>query len=127
VAGFERAALHMARREPRGLADRRRGAEKNALLAAEHLALVLGERGHVDVAHAGFDRFCNLREDLVLHLGAARDQADLLLALDRLEAVDEISRIDERRAREPLLEPRHECVRHAAWANEADGAIAAVP
>src|SRR5947207_2891823 len=71
VAGFERAALHMTRRKSRGLADRRRGAEEDALLAAEHLTLVLRERGHIDIAHPGFDRFCDLGEDRVLHLRAA--------------------------------------------------------
>ena len=95
VAGFERAALEVARRERRLLADRRGVAEEDALLAAEHPAGVLGERGHVVVGHAGLDCRSDLREDRILHLAAALDQADLLLALDRLEAVDELGRVDE--------------------------------
>ena len=54
-----------------------------------------GERGDVDVAHAGFDVARDLGEDRVLHLAAALDQADLFRALDRLQAVDEFGRVDE--------------------------------
>src|SRR5205823_10489506 len=44
VAGLERAALHVARRKRRTLADRRGVAEENALLAAQYLAFMLRQR-----------------------------------------------------------------------------------
>src|SRR5215510_16468671 len=105
VARLERATLHVAWRKPRGLPDRRRGAEEDALLAAEHLAFVLRERGHVDVAHAGLYAAHHLGEDRVLHLAAALDQADLLRTLDRLEAIDEFGRIPDGCTGQAFLEP----------------------
>src|SRR5262249_16718893 len=116
----------MARREAGRLADRRRGAEKDALLAAKKLAFLLSERGRVDVAHAGLDGAHNIGKERVLHLAAALDQADLLRALDRLEAVDELGRIHERRARQALLEPHDKGMRHAARPNEPDGLVTAL-
>src|ERR1700722_15283412 len=47
LARLEGPALQVAVGEARALAERRRGAEKQALLAAEQAALVLRERGDV--------------------------------------------------------------------------------
>src|SRR5207237_8371632 len=103
VTGLPRASLQVTRRKRRPLADRCGVAEENALLAAEQLAFMLCERRHVDVAHARLDRARDFGEDRVLHFRAALDQADLLVALDRLEAIDEIGRIHERSAGRPAL------------------------
>src|SRR5262249_47344727 len=110
--------------EPGGLPDRRRGAEEDALLAAAQLTFVLGERGHLDVTHARLDRAEHGRKDRVLHLAAAPDQADLLLTLDRLEAIDEVGGVDDARSGQALLEPCDESVRHAAGPDETDRAVA---
>src|SRR5207249_3996971 len=86
VAWLERASLQMTRRERRALADRRRRAEENVLLAAEHLAFMLRQRRHVDVAQPRLDPARDLGEHSILHFGAALDQAyssSLLIALSR--------------------------------------------
>ena len=127
LAGFERAALLMAVDEIGALAERRRAAEEQPLLAAEHPPLVLGERGHLGVAHARANLLEHAGEYLVLHQGGAADQRDLLLALDRLEAVDELGRVDELGApAEVVLDALNEAVRHRALADKPDGAAAAV-
>ncbi len=126
LAGLQRARLLMAIDKARGLPERRRGAEEEALLAAEDPALVLRERCDLVVGHAGADLLQHASEDLVLHLGALADEVLLLRALDRLEPVDELGRVDELGiAVELTLDARHELIRHGAVADPADGAIAA--
>src|SRR5712692_3609256 len=115
----------MAVDKPRCLAQRRRGAEEESLLAAEEAAFVLRERGDVVVGHAGPDFLQHAGENLVLHLRAFSGEVLLLLALDRLEAVDELGRVDERGlARELALDPRHELVRNSAAGDPADATVA---
>src|SRR5204863_9340317 len=118
--------LLMAVDEIRALAERRRGAEEKPLLAAEQAAFVLRQRRDLLIAHPRPDRRRDLGEDFVLHLGRAADQCDLLRALDRLETVDEIRRIDEFGG-EALLDPPDEAMRHRARADQTDAAIVAAP
>ena len=89
-------------------------------------ALVLGQRRHLGVAHAGADLLQHALEHRVLHLGAAADERHLLGALDGLEAINELGRIDERGpARKRLLDMGDEPVRDCAGADPADAAIGA--
>ena len=114
LAGLEGAALLIAVGEARALAERRRGAEKQALLAAEQAALVLGERGDVGVAHARLHPREQAGEDLVLHRRRLADRDDLLRALDRLEAVKRLGHVDE--GPEIALDAGDEFVRQGAAA-----------
>ena len=125
VAALHDAALVMASAQDRGLAERRRRAAEQALLAAEQFALVLRERGEVAVAHAGLDRGHHLGPLRVLHGGGAADQRDFLGALDRLDAVDEVGGVDEGGARHLLLDHAHEVVLQPAAPEPADGLVAA--
>ena len=77
-----------------GAAERRRGAEIDAVLAAVILAVVHRDRGHLGVAHAGLDRGEGGLHRAVLHDGAALDQLQLLGALDHLDAVDQLAGVD---------------------------------
>src|SRR5262249_54031838 len=95
LAGLEATRLQMAIDEARRLPERGRGAEEKSLLAAEEPPLVLRERGNVVVAHAGSDLGEQPLENLVLHLRRLANEVPLLLALDRLEAIDEFGRIHE--------------------------------
>ena len=113
LAGTQRPNLQVAIDEARGLPERRRRAEKERLLAAEQAALVLRQRGDILVAHAGTNFLQHAAENLVLHLCRQADQADLFLALDRLEAIHQLGRIDEPRlAGQLALDPRDEFLRH---------------
>src|SRR5215475_322194 len=127
VARLKRTALHEARHERRALADRGRTAEEDALLATEDLALALGQRGYVDVAHTRLDMAKHLGEHCVLHRRAFADQRDFLHALDRLDAVDEVGRVDEPGvAAERAVDTFDQRMRQRPRADEADGAIAAL-
>src|SRR5262249_46187474 len=92
---LEATGLQMTINEARCLPERGRGAQEESLLAAEEPTLILRERGNVVVAHAGLNLLEHPREYLVLHLRGLADEAPLLLALDRLEAIDEFGRIHE--------------------------------
>ena len=81
----------------------------------------------VVVGHARTDFLEQAVENLVLHRRRLADEIPLLLALDRLEAIDEFGRIHEGGlAGELALNTRDEPVRHGASANPADGAVAAM-
>src|SRR5215475_4468953 len=94
VATLHDAALVVPAAQDRGLAKRRGGAAEQALLAAEQFALVLCERGDLTVAHAGLEHFDKLRPLRVLHGGGAADERDLLVTLDRFDAIHEVSGVD---------------------------------
>ncbi len=127
LAGLELARLVVPVEKARRLPERRGGAEKNSLDAAAHAAFVFGERGDIVAAHAGLDLLQHAREDLILHVRAFADEVLLLVALDRLQAVDDFGRVDEFRLPFQLaLDAHDEFVRHGAGADPADGAIAAM-
>src|SRR5215467_9725934 len=116
----------MAVDETRRLPERGRGAEEESLLAAEEPPLVLRQRGHVVVGHAGLNLLEHPRENLVLHPRGLANKVLLLLAFDRLEAVDDFGRIHELGlAGEFAFDARDEFVRHDAAGDPSDGAIAA--
>src|SRR5262245_21199243 len=126
LTGLEATRLQMTIYEARCLPERGRGAQEESLLAAEEPALILRERGDVVVAHAGLNLLQHPREHLVLHLRGLADEVPLLLALDRLEAIDEFGRIHELSlAGELAFDARDEFVRHGAVADPSDGAVAA--
>lgn len=129
IARLQRAALEVAADEGRATAERGRSAEEDALLATLPLACLLSHGGHVDVAQRRPDRLQDAREDGVLHRRGLADQGDLLRALDRLVAVDQVGGVDDPRAgaRERGLERRDEAVRHRARADQADRPVAALP
>ena len=66
IAAVERALLQMARHERRDGPDAGRGTEKDALLAAELLALALSKRRNIDVPQSRPNSFDHAREHLVL-------------------------------------------------------------
>src|SRR4051812_24808848 len=126
LAGHERTRLQVPVDEARRLAERRRRSEEQTLLAAEEPTFVLRQRGNVIVAHAGPDLLQYAVENLVLHLRRFPYQRPFLVALDRLEVVDEFGRIHEfGLALELMFDTRHELVRHRPAADPADGAVAA--
>lgn len=113
--------------EARSLTEGRGGAEEESLLTAKPTTFVLHQRGNVVVSHARTDFLEQAVENLVLHRRRLADEILLLLALDRLEAIDEFDRIHEGGlAGEFALNARDESVRHGAGANPADGAVAAM-
>jgi hypothetical protein len=125
IALAQRAALHGARHERRAHAHRRGAAQEDALLAAEAQPLLLGQGGHVDIAHPRPDALQHRREDLVLQGGAALDQRNLLGTLDasmRSMASVASTKVAPRQAR---LDPGDEGVGEGALRDVADRAIAA--
>jgi hypothetical protein len=104
-------------------AERRRGAEIDAVLAAVALAVALGDRRDVGIAHAGLERAERRPHGAVLHACAAHHQLLLLGALDHLDAVDHVARLDElgvREAAQPQVVDQRD--RHLVGADEPDGA-----
>src|SRR5207245_1378964 len=95
VASLKRPALHVARNEGRPGPERGGAAEENALFAAEHLALALGDRGDVDVSQPRTYLLQNFGEDFVLQPGSSPNQRDFLVAFDRLDGVDIRGNVDE--------------------------------
>ena len=95
VALLDDAVLQMAVGEFRRRAERHRGAEIDAVLAAVALAVVLRDGGDFGVAHAGFHRGKGGAHGAVLHQRRALDQLHLLGALDDLDAVDHVGGIDD--------------------------------
>src|ERR1700719_4300865 len=121
IAAVERALLQMARHERRDGPDAGRGTEKDALLAAELLALALSKRRNIDVPQSRPNSLDHAREDLVLQAGRAADETDFLLALDRLVTVDEPRCIDEAAlARKALLQSGCEGMRDPAGIDQTD-------
>src|SRR5207244_13157444 len=89
-------------------------------------AFVVGLDCNVIAGHAWSDLSEQTVENLVLHLRRLADQILLLLALDRLRAVDEIGCIHEGRlAGELAFDACDKSVRHRAAANPSDRAVAA--
>ncbi len=58
------------------------------------LAVMLRDRRHFGVAHAGLDRGKGCAHRAVLHRGSALHQLHLFRALDDLDAVDQVGGID---------------------------------
>src|SRR3984893_4075677 len=125
LPSLEPTCLQMAVDETRRLPERGRGAQEESLLAAEEPPLVLRQRGHVVVGHAGLNLLEHPRENLVLHLRGLANEILFLLALDRLEAIDEFGRIHEfGLAGELAFDARADFVRHDAAGGPSDGATA---
>ena len=125
VARRECAALGPARHERGTDPDRRRRAKEDALLAAENQRLVLCEGRDVDIAKPRLNEVEHAGKHFVLQIGGFVDQGDLRRALDRLQAVDLLGRIDEFDAISKLgLNARHQRVWKRTRANPTDLACA---
>ena len=94
VAFLDDAVLQMPIAEFRRRAERHRGAEIDAVLAAVALAVLLRDRGDLGVAHAGLHGGESRAHGAVLHQRGALDQLHLLGALDDLDTVDQVGGID---------------------------------
>src|SRR3974377_1654194 len=115
IAAVERALLEMARHERRDGPDAGGGTEKDALLAAELLALTLRKRRQIDVPQSRPNSLDHAREHLVLQAGRAADETDFLLALYRFVTVHELRCIDEAAfSRKALLQSGPEGMRDRA-------------
>src|SRR5262249_61220898 len=95
VALANDAALVVALHDLGRRAERRRRDEIDAVLAAVTLAVALGDRRDVGLAHARLERAECRAHRPILHARRAYDELLLLRALDHLDLVDEIAGIDE--------------------------------
>ncbi len=85
----------MAVAEFRRRAERHRGAEIDAVLAAVALAVMLRDGSDFRVAHAGSYGREGGAHGAVLHERGAFDELHLLGAFDYLDAIDQVRRVHE--------------------------------
>ena len=87
------------------------------------LAVALGDRRDIAVAHARLDSVKGRAHGAVLHRGRAADEVALLGAFDCLDAVDHVGGIDKARIREAaLLQIIDQRERHRGGADKPDRA-----
>ena len=124
VALLDHAVLQMAVGKFRWLAERHRGAEIDAVLAAVALAVKLRGRGHFGIAHAGLHRREGGAHGAVLHQRRALDQFHFLRALDDLDLVDHVGGVNITRLRKRALDEIEHRVGHLIGADITDGGVA---
>src|ERR1700687_6230497 len=124
VALLDHAVLQMPVGNFRWTSERHRGAQINAVLAAVALAVMLCDRGHFGVAHAGLHRRERRTHGAVLHQRRAFYQLHFLRALDDLDAVDHVGRVNITGLRQRALDVIEHRIGHLIGADIAYGGVA---